>query len=982
MADLFISYSRTDKPFVQRLHAALAGRQRDVWVDWEDIPPAARWLDDIMGAIEAAQAFVFVISPEAAASAICAREVAHAALHKKRIVPLLRREVPPAALPAEIAARNWIYLRDGDNFDAGSASLLTAIDTDLDWVRAHTRLLTRALEWDRGAADEAFLLRGADLRAALAWLGGASEAAQRQPTELQHRYIAASQAAEARELERLRELYDRALSRQLAAQAELVRRQRGNLLERSVLLAGEALARSAGPESDAALRTGLALLPRRLAAIEHGDQQLTQVGFTPDGRWLVSAARDGTLAVVDPIDGGERHRLVQGAPVIALALSTDSRLALAGDTDGVAVLWELASGRRLRRFAPAGGGALAALAFDADTSRFACGDRAGNVLVRRVSGGRRLVHLPHPDVVGALAFAGDRLASACHDGAARLWDLASGQLVAEVRHQPAEVPMGRRVVSALAVAPASGLVASGGSDGRVFVFDAERGELRQAFDHGGSVHAAAFDPSGSRLASAGQDGVVQVWDLQRARSEWRLVHESIAWHVAFSADGARLATASDDRTARLWSAADGRELLRAVHREGIFKAALAPDGERLATAGADGQAGLWTTHSGAGIELSLPAGARCFGFVAANAIVTGSSDGEVVRWDVASGRRVATAAPADSFDNADTAMALRPDANPIVSQIALSPDGGQLAVADHDGTLRLLDAATLRETRRVSVGAGVVIDRIAWSADGRRLAAACWDGTARVFDAATLRALGQLDHGHSDVHAVAFLPDGRHVVSGGGPDAAWLWDAETGERHARFGHAAKLRALAVSPDGRWLATAGEDAVLGLHELGSGRTIARLQHDGSVVDVIFDPSGRRIATASLDQSARLVDAVDGRELARLAHDDIVWSLAFDSTGSVLATASWDRTARLWDVASGRERVRIVHPEPVMAVGFGPGDRHLAVVAGASVPLWLWRPADLIDDAGTRLRRPLTAEEWRLYLPDEPYAPRLAAAAALA
>jgi hypothetical protein len=52
MADVFISYSRKDTDFVRRLHEALGERNRDTWVDWEDIPPTAEWLEEIYSAIE------------------------------------------------------------------------------------------------------------------------------------------------------------------------------------------------------------------------------------------------------------------------------------------------------------------------------------------------------------------------------------------------------------------------------------------------------------------------------------------------------------------------------------------------------------------------------------------------------------------------------------------------------------------------------------------------------------------------------------------------------------------------------------------------------------------------------------------------------------------------------------------------------------------------------------------------------------------
>jgi hypothetical protein len=91
MADVFISYSRQDKEFVRRLHAALTERGRDAYVDVEDIPVASRWRQEIAEAIEGADALVFVMSPDSVASEECRKELDHAVAHNKRVIPVVCR---------------------------------------------------------------------------------------------------------------------------------------------------------------------------------------------------------------------------------------------------------------------------------------------------------------------------------------------------------------------------------------------------------------------------------------------------------------------------------------------------------------------------------------------------------------------------------------------------------------------------------------------------------------------------------------------------------------------------------------------------------------------------------------------------------------------------------------------------------------------------------------------------------------------------
>ena len=153
MADIFISYSRKDKDFVRRLDEALKSRGREAWVDWEDILPSEEFMQVIFGAIEGADTFVCVLSPDSIASAVCGREVAHAAAHNKRIVPIVARDVDATTVSLQLARLNWIFCRESDDFEAATDTLIRALDTDIDWVHVQTRLLTRAIEWEAKGRD-------------------------------------------------------------------------------------------------------------------------------------------------------------------------------------------------------------------------------------------------------------------------------------------------------------------------------------------------------------------------------------------------------------------------------------------------------------------------------------------------------------------------------------------------------------------------------------------------------------------------------------------------------------------------------------------------------------------------------------------------------------------------------------------------------------------------------------------------------------
>lgn len=169
--DVFISYSRKDKAFVETLDAAFRKANRDPWIDWDDIHKGEDWWQSIQRGIEEADTFVFVVSPDSVASTVCRDEVEYAAQCHKRFLPIVRREgFEMHQMHASISRHNWLFFREIDDFEAAFKELLKALNTDLDYVRTHTRLLVRSLEWQHKGQNSSYLLRGTDLEEAQQWL--------------------------------------------------------------------------------------------------------------------------------------------------------------------------------------------------------------------------------------------------------------------------------------------------------------------------------------------------------------------------------------------------------------------------------------------------------------------------------------------------------------------------------------------------------------------------------------------------------------------------------------------------------------------------------------------------------------------------------------------------------------------------------------------------------------------------------------------
>jgi len=173
--DIFISYSRRNKEFVSGLCKALIEANLKIWVDWNDIPPAEDWRQEIYRGIEASNNFVFIISSHSIASKVCAEELSHAIKHGKRLIPIVREDVGYDHVHPELGRINWIFFREGDDFDSGLEKLISAIETDMSYVRQQTHLLVRARQWEKAQRNKSYLLQGSELRKAEQWLAEAVE---------------------------------------------------------------------------------------------------------------------------------------------------------------------------------------------------------------------------------------------------------------------------------------------------------------------------------------------------------------------------------------------------------------------------------------------------------------------------------------------------------------------------------------------------------------------------------------------------------------------------------------------------------------------------------------------------------------------------------------------------------------------------------------------------------------------------------------
>jgi formylglycine-generating enzyme required for sulfatase activity len=202
---IFVSYSRKDRDFVDRLTAALEAQEHiEVFRDTDDILPTEEWKQRLELLIGEADTIVFCVSPDSTTSDVCRWEAEVAEGLNKRIAPIVIRD--GADIPSALAKRNYIFFTKPEEFERSLSYLITALDADIAWIREHTRLGELSRRWERSGQPKDQLLRGADLDAAETWLTRRPRNAP-SPTETTVSYLGASRKeaiAQARRTRRAR----------------------------------------------------------------------------------------------------------------------------------------------------------------------------------------------------------------------------------------------------------------------------------------------------------------------------------------------------------------------------------------------------------------------------------------------------------------------------------------------------------------------------------------------------------------------------------------------------------------------------------------------------------------------------------------------------------------------------------------------------------------------------------------------------------
>jgi len=853
MNDVFISYSRRDKVFTQKLYETLTAAKLTVWADWDSIPAASDWDAEIKQGIQETNSVLFLLSPEWIKSNECRKEMIHAVQMGKRLFPILYLPVDPNDVPPELAKINWIYMRETDDFDQAFQTLRAAMDTDLDWIKSHTRIQNRAIEWDKKNRDNSFALRGKDLADGEQFMVDASGKSP-EVTHLQGEYVLSSRKVAERQRRIVTGISIAGLiimailavfgfyqanvatkqakisrAGELSAQAELsIKRGFHN----SLLLAIESFHLLDSPQTRGAVLDTAAANPQLLQFLNGNKSPVWSVAFSPDGKTLASGTDDNTIVlwgVSTGLNAGVVTYTPIGQPltghtypVSSVAFSPDGKTLASGSYDTTIILWDVSTGKPIGQPLTGHTNSISSVAFSPDGKTLASGSADDTIILWDVSTGKPIGQplTGHTSDINSVAFNpdGKMLASGSDDNTIILWDVSSG------------APIGQ---------PFTG--------------------------HTDVIYTVAFSPDGKTLASGSEDATIILWDVSTGKPIGQPLtgHTDVVYSVAFNPDGKTLVSGSDDTTIILWDVSLGKPIGQPLtgHTNAVVSVAFSPDSKTLASGSKDNTIILWNISTGLNASVSK--------YVPIGQPLTGHTSS--------------------------------------VYSVAFSPDGKMLASGSDDTTIILWDVATGKPIGQPLTGHKGPVWSVVFSPDGKTLASGSDDNTIILWDVSSGKSISQPLTGHtSSVYSVAFSPDGKTLASGSYDATIILWDVATGKPIGQplIGHTNGLLSVAFSPDGKTLASGSYDTTIILWDVLSHKPIGEplAEHISYVNSVAFSPDGKTLASGSYDSTIIFWDVSMRKSIGQplTGHTNYVWSVAFSPDGKTLTSGSEDNTIILWDI----------------------------------------------------------------------------------
>ena len=557
----------------------------------------------------------------------------------------------------------------------------------------------------------------------------------------------------------------------------------------------------------------------------HSDMVFS-LAFSPDGKYAISGSQDQTLKLWD-ISTGKEIRTFQGhsSTIKSVAFSPNYKYALSGSGDNTMKLWDVSTGKELRTFT-GHLNSVSSVEFSPDSKFVLSGSYDKTLKLWDASTGKEIRTFTSSNEISSIAFSQDgnyAFSATCgfsNNDTINVWDIATGKLVKTIAIF--------NNFFGVAFSSDGKFVLSGTGDKTIKLWDSSNGKLLRRFiSYGTPIVSTVFSPDGkyALLASGYNVDLIDFTNAQNKRQFKSYTeklksekgedifvhcgHSDMISSVAFSPDGKYFVSGGwggdSGDCAILWDVASGKVIQYFTgewdettkkytgHTDSVWTVAFTPDGKYVLSGSADKTMKLWDIAGGTlenkpwEIKCKYGKLIRTFSGHSENVnsvafsadgtyILSGSADGTLKLWDVASGKELRTFTFPGHGDQLVLAV--------------FSPDGKYILVGSgNDIDIKLLDISNGKVVKTFT-GHSLIIRSIAFSPDGKYILSGSMDKTMKLWDASTGEEIKTFAGHLRSVSSVTFSPDGKYVLSGSEDNTSRIWNIKTGEWVAFMNHIA------------------------------------------------------------------------------------------------------------------------------------------------------------------------------------------------
>ena len=545
--------------------------------------------------------------------------------------------------------------------------------------------------------------------------------------------------------------------------------------------------------------------------------------YSPDGKYIVTASDDKTAKVWDAkafeeIPGGtlKGHK---GA-VRSAVYSPDCKYIITASEDTTAKVWDAKTFEEVLGGTLKGHkGAVRSAVYSPDCKYIIT---ASEDMTAKVWDAKTFKEIPsgtlrgHRGLVVSAVFSPDGrfIVTAAWDRTAKVWDTKTFT----------EVPNGTLLghkdwLESAIFSPNGKYIVTTSRDGTAKVWDAKTfkevpgGSL---VSNNGWVSSAVYSPDEKHLLMVSYNGNIKVWEsktFKEVPGEAFVGYLNSVYTASYSPDGKYIVTASDDKTAKVWDAKTFKAIPGGTlkgHKGAVRSAVYSPNGKYIVTASADKTAKVWDAKTFKVVPRGTLIGHNDWVSSAIYSpdgkyIVTSSLDTTAKVWNT------------DTYEETNGGTLI--GHKKWVRSAAYSPDGKYIMTTSMDKTVKVWDAKTFKEVPRgVLRDSGVRIESAVYSPDGKNILTSSFDGTTKVWDAKTFKRVPNMSlrvHGEIAYTAV-YSPDGEYIMTSSSNGPVEVWNAKTCTiipGGTLIGHKVSANSAVYSPDGKYIVTASYDGTV-------------------------------------------------------------------------------------------------------------------------------------------------------------------------